>query len=156
MATATQPQPNLSEMYQNALEQFESALKTGVKIQEESIKMWGTWAKHPPMMPDWTQKAQTAVLDTLSNMPQQFEDSMRVFNEQSSAAMDMLHRGFEVSRSTNIGDAQEKVRELWETSLGVMRNNIHSLLKVQSQAMQKWEEMAGCMAGGSCGTQKSS
>ena len=49
MTTATQT--NLTELYRNALEQFESALKTGVKIQEESIKMWTTWAKEPPRCP---------------------------------------------------------------------------------------------------------
>jgi polyhydroxyalkanoate synthesis regulator phasin len=150
MTAATQTQSNLGELYHSALEQYESALKTGLKIQEESIKLWGTWAKHPPLMPDWTQKAQTAVLDTLSSMPQRFEESMRLLNEQSQRAMEMLHKGFDVSRSTNVAEAQEKVHELWEMSLGVLRNNMHSLLKAQSQAMQKWEEAAGCTVGGPC------
>jgi len=147
MATATQT--NLTELYRNALEQFESALKTGVKIQEESIKMLTTWAKEPPLMPDWTQKAQANVVETISAMPERFEEAMRQMNEQSKKAMELLHKGFEAGRTTNVAEAQEKVRELWEMTLGVLRTNIHSLLKAQSQAIQKWEEVAGCM-GGTC------
>ena len=145
MTTATQS--NLNELYRNALEQFESALKTGIKIQEESIKMWTNWAKEPPIMPDWTQKAQTAVLDTLSSMPEHLEESMQVLNEQSKNAMEMLHKAFDVSRSGNVSEAQEKTPRTVGNEPGRVANNIHSLLKVQSQAMQKWEEAAGCMSG---------
>ena len=53
-------------------------------------------------------------------------------NEQSKEAMDLLHKGFEAGRTTNVAEAQEKVRELWETTLGVLRTNIHFLLKTQS------------------------
>ena len=145
MTTATQS--NVSELYRNALEQFESALKTGVKIQEESIKMLSSWAKEPPLMPDWTQKAQSSFMEMMSGMPERLEEAVRMMNEHSKDAMDLLHKGFEAGRSTNLAEAQEKVRELWETTLGVLRTNIHSLLKAQSQAMQKLEEMAGCMSG---------
>ena len=145
MTTATQP--NLSELYRNALEQFESALKTGVKIQEESIKVLTSWAKEPPLMPDWTQKAQSNIMEMISAMPERFEEAMRLMNEQSKNAMDLLHKGFEAGRSTNVAEAQEKVRELWEMTLGVLRTNIHTLLKTQSQAIHKWEELAGSMTG---------
>jgi hypothetical protein len=147
MATATQT--NLTELYRNALEQFESALKTGVKIQEESIKMLTSWAKEPPLMPDWTQKAQANFMEAISAMPERYEEAMRLMNEHSKNAMELLHKGFEAGRSTNLAEAQENVRELWEMTLGVLRNNIHSLLKTQSKAVQKWEEVAGCM-GGTC------
>jgi hypothetical protein len=145
MTSATQT--NLNELYRNALEQFESALKTGVKIQEESIKLMTTWAKEPPMMPDWTQKAQASFLEMMSAMPERYEEAMRMMNEQSKNAMEMLHKGFEAGRSMNVAESQDKVRELWEMTLTVLRNNVHSLLKAQSQAIQKWEELAGCMAG---------
>jgi hypothetical protein len=145
MTTATQT--NLNELYRNALEQFESALKTGVKIQEESIKLMTTWAKEPPLMPNWTQKAQSNFMEMISAMPERYEEALRMMNEQSKTAMELLHKGFEASRSTNVPEAQENVRELWEMTLGVLRTNIHSLLKTQSQVVQKWEEMAGCMSG---------
>ena len=75
MTTATQA--NLTELYRNALEQFESALKTGVKIQDESIKLLTTWAKEPPLMPDWTQKAQANMMEMISAMPERYEEAMR-------------------------------------------------------------------------------
>ena len=145
MTSATQT--NVTELYRNALEQFESALKTGVKIQEESIKMLTTWAKEPPLMPNWTEKAQANFLEMISGMPERLEEAMRTMNEQSKNAMDLLHKGFEAGHSTTVAEAQDKVRELWEMTLGVLRTNIHTLLKTQSQAIQKWEEVAGCMTG---------
>jgi hypothetical protein len=147
MSTATQP--NMSEMFQSALEQFESALKNGVKIQEESIKFLTSWAKDPPMMQDWTQRTQSAVTEMMSAAPQRWEETMRMMNEQAKSAMDLLHKAFEVNQSTNLPEAQGRLGELWEMTLGVMRNNIHSLLKTQSQAMRRWEEMVGCTGNGS-------
>ena len=84
-------------------------------------------------MPDWTHKAQSNVMEMMSNMPQRIEEAMQMMNEQSKKAMDMLHKGFEVSRSTNLADAQEKVRELWEMTLGVLRTNIHTLVERRSR-----------------------
>jgi hypothetical protein len=147
MSTATQS--NVSEMFQHALEQFESALKTGVKIQEEAIKQLSTWAKEPPLMQGWTQRAQSAMMEAMSAAPQQMEESMRLMNEQTQSAMDLLHKAFELNRSANLVEAQNKMGELWESTLGIMRNNIHAFLKTQSQAMQKWEEMVGVMGNGS-------
>jgi hypothetical protein len=140
MSTATTPF-NLSEMYQNAFEQFESALKAGVKIQEESMKMLNPWSNGMPLMQ--AQQAQTALLQTMSSLPNQFQEAIEVMNEQAQTAMGMLHQAFEVGRSTNPAEAQEKTHQLWEMSLGVVRTNIHSLLKTHAAMMQKWEEVAG-------------
>ena len=76
-------------------------MKTGVKIQDESIKLLTTWAKEPPLMPDWTQKAQANMMEMISAMPQRYEEAMRMINEQSKSAMDLLHKGFEAGRSMN-------------------------------------------------------
>jgi hypothetical protein len=148
MSTATTPF-NLSEMYQNAFEQFESAMKAGVRIQEESMKMLNPWSNGTPLMQ--AQKAQTAVLQTMSSLPDQFQEAVEVMNEQAHGAMGMLHQAFEVGRSTNLAEAQEKTHQLWEMSLGLVRTNIHCMLKAHAAMMQKWEEVAGAVQSGQNG-----
>jgi hypothetical protein len=142
MSTAT-TQFNLSELYQNAFEQFESALKAGVKIQEESMKLMNPWSNGMPLVQ--AQKAQSALLQSMSSLPNQFQDAMEMMNEQAQNAMGMLHQAFEVGRSTNPAEAQEKTHQLWEMSLGVVRTNIHSMLKAHAAMMEKWEEVAGAV-----------
>jgi hypothetical protein len=144
MSTGTQF--NLNELYKSALEQFESALKTGAKIQEESIKLFTTWANEPPLMQ--AQKAQSALLETMSSIPDRFQDGIRMMNDQAKNAMDMLHQAFEMGRSTNLVEAQEKTHQLWETTLGVIRTNVHSMLRSHATLMEQWAKMAGAASNG--------
>jgi hypothetical protein len=53
-----------------------------------------------------------------------------------------------VSRSTNLVEAQEKTHQLWETTLGIIRTNVHSMLRSHAAMMEQWEKMAGASSNG--------
>lgn len=132
--------PNVSEMFDQAVESFDTALRTGVKIQEEATRWWSGMLLETDSLEEMQQRMRIIMNDTIPLTRRNIEQYMMIFDRTYRSSMEMLKKAFEMSQSDSIATAQVKTQELWEASLAMMRNNAQMIVQLNSRAMEMWAE----------------
>jgi hypothetical protein len=135
-------QANFTEMLDQAIETFDTALKTGVKMQEEATKWWTEMLGETSSIQDIQDRMRTMMMDALPSTQRNIDQYMRVIDKTYHSSMDLLKKAFETAQCESIVDAQMKTQELWEATLTALRTNAQALVQINAQAMESWAQFA--------------
>lgn len=131
-----------NELFSQAIETFETAIRTGVKMQEE----YARWFTH--MLGDvgspqqWQSKGQTIIGESMQMAQKNFDEAIRMMNENTRTGLELMQRAFEARQVSSTSDAQARTREIWETALGALRNNTEAVVQANSRMLETWAELA--------------
>jgi hypothetical protein len=109
-----------NELFGQAIETFESAVRTGVKMQEEY----------------------TLINESIQMAQKNFDEAVRVMNQNTKTGLELMQRAFEARQASSTSDAQTRTREIWETALGALRNNTEAVVQANSRMLETWTELA--------------
>lgn len=124
-----------SENVKKAVEAYESALKMGTKVQEESLK-WFTEAIQTAGAPqEWPNRTRKALENTIQWATKTMDDTVAMLNNNSKQSLELLKKVFEAGQSTSITEAQAKTTEIWETTLATLRENTQTLVHANARAV---------------------
>ncbi len=70
------------------------------------------------------------------------EECLRLMDQNTRSSMDLLKKVFETCQSESIAEAQTKIRDLWEASLGTLRQNAQAIVQTNARAMEAWASCA--------------
>lgn len=140
-----------NELFNQAIETFETAIRTGVKMQEE----YARWFTH--MLGDvgspqqWQSKGQTIISESMQMAQKNFDEAIRMMNENARTGLELMQRAFETRQAGSTSDAQARTREIWETALGALRNNTEAVVQANSRMLETWAELAKKLRSGAMG-----
>jgi hypothetical protein len=137
---------NATELFGQAARSFESAIQTGIKLQEESVKCVTDMLGNIGSPQKWQKKAQDVMEDMVGASQKNMDEAVQVMNDNAKVSMDLLKKAFE-SRPADANEAQSRAMNLWETSLGMLRNNTEAVLRANTRVVEAWTEMAKKMNG---------
>ena len=127
-------------LFDEAADTFVNAFKTCVHLQEETAKKCFDLVKGWGECDDWTKHYQQFIEQTMPNMKKASEDSMALWKKNAEKCMELLGEGFATAQAPSASEAQERLRKLWEKSLGAMKENTESVVKLSSEAMQAYAD----------------
>jgi RNA processing factor Prp31 len=139
MATVTRANENL---FHQAISAWESAVDSGVKMQEECADWMRKTCCDPDSLNEWYQEGQAVAGETLAKTQESFDEAMKVFNQQVKANAKLLQKTLETRQGENAAEAQHTYREWWETALETMRTNNQEVLKANSHLLKAWSELS--------------
>lgn len=139
--SATVSPNTVSELFQQATEQFETGIKAGIKIQEESLRMLLSTMKSPYAPHEWTQQVQATIERIIPTTQKRIEEACTLMNENVKKSLDMLQDVWDSAQNGPMQAQQAKARELGENMLGALRANMQAIVQVNSRALQMWEEL---------------
>jgi polyhydroxyalkanoate synthesis regulator protein len=130
-----------NELFDQAMEMFETALQTGVKIQEESTRRLTEMMTRfgPPQ--EWQKKTQSMFNEALQTTQKNVEEAIRVMNESAKRNVDLLQKAFEAGQAENTGEAQAKARDVWEATMGAVRANAQAIVQANTRVLESWAEL---------------
>lgn len=135
-------QNNFSEMVEQAMEAFDTALKTGVKMQEEASKFWGGMLGETNSMQELQERMRMMMMDTMPTTQRNIEQYMKMLDKTYHSSMELLKKAFETTQSGSMMEAQAKAQELWEATLAALRNNAQAMVQINARAMETWAQFA--------------
>ena len=138
---ANNGQNQASELFGQVTRSFESAVQSGLKIQEESVKLMGEILSEMGSPQKWQKKAQTVLNEMVSTSQQNMDEAVAVMNENAKTSIEMLQKAFQ-TQPADSSEAQSRALEMWETSLGILRKNTEAVVRANSRAVEVWTEMA--------------
>jgi len=128
-ATAATSEP-FNEVFHEAIRSYEKALKSGIQLQEESVKLWKDLLTKLGSPEEFKAKLESMRTDAFPQARRQMEECVETFNRTSNQT------------ATSITDAQRRVQDLIESSLTALRVNVHSALNTNAKIIASWKELA--------------
>ncbi len=136
------PQRIVTELFEQAVDTFDAAVKAGVKLQEEAARWWSDVLSEAGSAQDWQRKMQSAMAEAIPTAQKNAEEGLRVLDQSTRSSLELLKRAFEAGQSESIAQAQAKAQELWEASLAAMRKNAQAMVQANARAMESWAHFA--------------
>jgi hypothetical protein len=133
----------VSELFDQAVETFNGALKTGLKVQEEATRWWLDVLGDAGSLQKVQHKLQEIVEDALPAAQKNAEECLKVLDRGSRTSMELLKKAFETGQSQSASEIQAKVRDLWEASLTALRSNAQAVVQLNARALEACSDLVG-------------
>jgi hypothetical protein len=134
----TQP---LADMAETALRNYEQAMRTGLKFQEEAGKMWTSMFNQAACTPDW-QKQVTGMTGMASSLlplaQRRMEEVMNLMEKNGKAGAELIKKAVDAAQTPTVAESQAKWMEFWTSSMGAVRSNAEAVSQISSKAIDSW------------------
>jgi hypothetical protein len=130
-----------ADFFEQATRQYEQAVKTGLKAQEESAKLWTDLCNQITFPPDVQKRVQAFSDEVIPQTQKNVNEFLKLMDQNSRATVELLKKAVAASQATSLQDAQSKFLGLWETTLGIVRETAQSVTQVNSKAVESCVEL---------------
>jgi hypothetical protein len=130
-----------SEMFDQALKNYEQALRTGLKLQEEAGRCFTKLLNQAASPQDLQKQVTTMANDYIPATQKSMESYLGLLEQNSRTSVDLLKKGLEASQTTTFGDTQSKVVEFCEASLKSLKANAQAIVDINAKAIDSWVSM---------------
>ncbi len=144
MTTKTREKPAADtpkKAVQDALKFFEDALKSGIQLQEESIKLWKDVLETAGSPEELRKKLESLTKDSLPLSKDRLEGIIRVFQDSARQCTDLFTKTVSLYQVSSPSEGQERLQDLVESSLSALRCNVHAIVDMNSQITKSWEDL---------------
>jgi hypothetical protein len=135
------PEKPVSEMADQALKNYEQALRTGLKLQEEAVRWWSGLLNQTAGSQDWQRRFTS--LTSLANgvMPaaqKRMEEVLDLMEKNGQTGADLVKKAVDAAQTPVIAESQAKWMDFWTSSLGAVRTNAEALTQIQTRTIDSW------------------
>jgi translation initiation factor 2 alpha subunit (eIF-2alpha) len=132
------PKTPASEMFDQALKNYEQALRTGLKVQEEAGKYLTRLLNQAASPQDLQKQFVSFANETIPTTQKSMEGYLDLLEQNSRASVDLLKKGLEAAQTTDVGETQTKVVEFCEASLKSLKANAQAIAEINTKAIDSW------------------
>lgn len=130
--------PRVSEVTDKAMKNFEQALRTGVKLQEEAAHYWTSILNHTATAQDW--QKQVTNMSQVANgfMPaaqKQMEGVLGLLEKNTRTGAELVKKAVDAVQTPNLAESQTKWLDFYTSSLGAVRSTTEALTEINTQAI---------------------
>jgi hypothetical protein len=126
------------DLYDQAMKNYEQALKTGLKLQEDSVKVL-TGLLNQPTAPQDLQKRVKALADEVIPQTQKnIEDNLQLVEQTTRTSIELLKKATAATQATTLHDAQSKFLGFCEASLSAVRDTAVAVTQANAKALESW------------------
>ncbi|MDB6124960.1 MAG: hypothetical protein JWQ71_3953 [Pedosphaera sp.] len=129
-----------TELFDQAMKSYEQALRTGVKLQEDTTRWWSNFMNQSAWPQELQRQVSSVMSQAIPTAQRNMEESLRLIDQTSRTGLNLLKRTMDGTRSNPASEAQSQVQELWQSSMNVMQSNLQSITQSQARVMESWAE----------------
>jgi polyhydroxyalkanoate synthesis regulator protein len=130
-----------NELFQQAMKNYEQALQAGLKLQQDSGKLWMDMMAQAGSPQEWQSKANEVASESLSMARTRMEENLKLVEQSSRSSLDLLKQAMEATKADTIAAGQNKMQELWESSLEAVRANATAINQANAKWADAWMQM---------------
>jgi hypothetical protein len=135
----------VSEMTEKAMKNYEQAVRTGVKLQEEAGRWWSNMLNQTASAHDWEKRVTTLTSVANGVMPvaqRRMEEVMELMEKNSRTGAELVKKAVDAAQTPAIAESQAKWMDFWTASLGAMRANAEALTEINTKVIDSWIDFA--------------
>ena len=131
-----------SELFDQALKNYEQALRAGVKVQEEAAAYWTKVYNQAVSRPALHKQLTSLANEVIPPTQKYLAGCLEILEQNSSATIDLMKKGVEAVQTGNPADYQSKLVEFCESSLKTAKAQGQAAIDLNSKAIDSWLAMA--------------
>ena len=131
-----------SDVFDQALKNYEQALRTGVKLQEDAGKWWSRMVSQASSPQDLQKQINALANDAIPATQKTLEGYLDLLEENSRASVDLLKKGMDAVQTTNLADSHNKLLEFCEGTLKSLKTSAQTVVELNSAAADSWMGLA--------------
>ena len=131
-----------ADLYDQAVRNYEQALKTGLRLQEECGKWWTNVLNQTTRPQAWEKNVASALNEAFPAARKNIEETLRLVEENSHASLDLLKKATETAQSSSVAEGQARVQKLWQTSLDLLQHNAQAMTQANARLVETWTQFA--------------
>jgi len=131
----------LSEAADKAMRNYEQAVRTGLKLQEEAAHLWTNLLNQSASPQDWQKRfsgATTVANGVLPAAQRRMQEVLDLMEQNTKASTDLLKKAADVCQTTTLPECQSKWLDLCTASVDLARSNFEALTQINSRAVDSW------------------
>ncbi len=138
----TQPAQNAAtEVTEQARQNYQQALRTGQRLQEEAGQWWSRMLGQGASIAEWQKQFANlsgAAASMLPLVQRRMEDMMHLFEKSSRTGSEMVRKAVDAAQSTAIPESQTKWMDFWAYSMKAAQSNIENATEMGARAFDGW------------------
>ena len=137
MTTEDKTKP-ATDLFEQAIKNYEQALKTGLQLQEDSIKMWTGLLNQPTAPQDLLKRIKALTDEIIPQTQKNIEDNLKLVEQTSRTSIDLLKKAATAAQARTVQEAQSKFLNFCEASLGAVRDTTVAVTQANGKALESW------------------
>jgi hypothetical protein len=129
-----------SNLFQQAMESFESALRAGMKLQEESTQRCVEILRDVGSPLEWERTVPSKVTRAIAAMQQNVDQSVRIMNESAQQTVDLMKLALHMHQADCNGKSEDS--HFWTYAVNAMQTNAQIICEANSRVLESWGELA--------------
>jgi translation initiation factor 2 alpha subunit (eIF-2alpha) len=136
--TTEQKNKPVTDLFEQAMKSYEQALKTGMKMQEESAKVFSDLVTHATSPQDWQKQMKSVADGFIPQTQKTVDEGLKLIDQASKSSIELLKKAVAVGQPTTTADGQAKMLGLWEATLNAMRDTAVAVTQSHNKAIESW------------------
>jgi hypothetical protein len=131
----------LSDMAEQVVKNYEQALRSGLKVQQEAGQWWNTWMNQSVPAADWQKRFPTftnMVNDYVPAARDRMEEVAELLEQNTRTGTELLKKAADAAKAPVIADSQAKWMDFWTSSLEAARSSGEAVAQINRKAVDTW------------------
>ena len=131
----------LSEMADTTLKNYQQALHTSLRLQEEASRWCTSMLNQSSFSQDWQKRlnSMTGMASHLVPLAQRrMEDVIDLMEKNSRTGADLMKQAVDAAQTPAGAESQAKWIHFWTSSLDALRSNTEAVSEISSKAIDGW------------------
>ena len=137
----TQANSKSSDLFQQAMGSFETALRAGMKLQEESVQRCVEILRDVGSPLEWERTVPAKVTKAIAAMQQNVDQSIRFMNENAQQTVNLMEMALQTA-PRRIPTASDEEGDFWTYAVNAMQTNAQIIRQANARVVESWGELA--------------
>ncbi len=138
---SSEEQRPLTEMADTARKNYEQAIRTGQKFQEEAGQWWARMLTQTATATDWQRNFSRLTTMAGGVMPiaqRCLEGAITVMEKSGRSSTEVMKKAIEAAQTSNLAEGQAKWAEFWTTSMKAAQSNVEAVTHLGTSTLDCW------------------
>ena len=134
----------VSDMADNAIKNYEQAIRTGFKLQEDAVKAWNNLLNHTSAAQEYQRNFNTMTQIANKALPmaqRRMEEMLQLVEKNTRTGTELMRKAVDAAQSPVLSNGQNKWTELWTSGMAALRSNTEAMLEINAKAVDSWIEL---------------
>lgn len=140
------PSQIIEEFLRESKDSYEKALKSGIKLQEDTINRWKDVLQQIESPEDLKEKLEELSSELIPAARKQLEEVAVSLSRTSDQVLSLSEKTVSVYKSPTLPEAQQRLRDLTESYFAVARENLKIAFDTNARVIGCWSNLMGRFA----------
>lgn len=130
------------DLFHQAMDSFETALRAGMKLQEESTQRCVEILRDVGSPLEWERTVPQKVTKAIAAMQQNVDQSIRFMNENAQQTVNLMEAALQVHQTNGNGNGDAEDGDFWTYALNSMQTNAQVIHQANARVLESWGQLA--------------